>query len=126
KINVAKMTKVVIKYAKLRLTSASSPPMPGPKIKPMPMDMPTSPMYLVRVSRVVISATILVVAVYSAPEAAPPSIRLMYNINKLYIKIQNMKKLNAKANSPYSKILRRPNLSLSLPKYGADRKLANE
>src|SRR5699024_215586 len=82
--------------------------------------------YLVRVSRVVISATILVVAVYSAPEAAPPSIRLMYNINKLSIKIPNMKKLNAKANSPYSKILRRPNLSLSLPKYEADTKLANE
>src|SRR5699024_12870623 len=98
----------------------------GTKIKTMLIDMSTSPIYLVRVSRIVISATMLVVAVYSAPEAAPQSIRLMYRTTKLSIKIPNMKKLNAKTNRPYSKILRRPNLSLSLPKYGAERKLASE
>lgn len=105
---------------------ANNPPTPGPKIKPKPIHIPTKPMYFVRSSLVVMSATILVVAVYNAPEAAPPIILLIYKIGKLSMNKPNMRKLNANVDKPPINNGRRPILSDKRPKNGADKKLAKE
>ena len=107
-------------------TVASSPPTPGPNTNPIPIAIPMSPMYFVRDSIDVISATIDVVATYSAPEAIPAKKRLMYKITKLFEKIAKTKKLNINTKRPPTNRGFLPILSDRVPKNGAEIKLATE